>query len=105
MILLTIPWTSQSSPIVEFWNRDEHGSPRDGGLSGVSPEVVRIDRILRMTIGPNAGDSIAVILGHIGRPEVAGSGFAAVVITGDVIDESGNKIGDLRQIAADAMTA
>lgn len=91
--------------ITDLWNREKHGHPRDAGLTGESPQLVGIKRVLRMTTGSNTGDSIALTLGPDGRPRVMGSGSAVVVITGDVIDGNGTMIGDLRRIATDAMAA
>jgi hypothetical protein len=49
--------------IIDLSNRDKHPyPPRDGGLSGKSPELASIDSVLRMTTSPRRNGR-----GHAGR--------------------------------------
>ena len=92
--------------IKDLSNNDKHGyPPRDGGRSGISPKLVGINRVFQLTTKPEVGAYMAMTLGHDGTPKVSGSGSAKAVITGDVVDRSNNRIGDLHEIAIEAVEA
>ncbi len=92
--------------IIDLANNDRHGyPPRDGGRSRKSPKLVDLDRVLQLTTGSEPGSGVAVTFGRDGTPMIAGSGSAKVIITGDVIDKDGNRIGDLSEIAVTAVEA
>ena len=87
--------------IIDLSNNDKHGyPPRDGGHSGVAPQVLDINRLMRLTTGGTTGSSVAITLDASGTPRVvgSGSGSARAVITGDVLDKDGNRLGDLYEI-------
>jgi hypothetical protein len=44
-------------------------------------------------------------LGQDGKPVVGGNGSLKAIITGDVVDEEGKRIGDFHDLAMDAMDA
>jgi len=49
--------------IQDLWNNDKHGyPPRDGGYSGMSPRVDKINTIMRMTTKPEKGSSIGSLM-------------------------------------------
>jgi len=94
--------------IIDLSNNDKHGyPPRDGGNSGVAPQVSGIDRVMRLSTGGEAGSSIAMTFNNDGTPRIVsrGSGSAKAVITGDVIDKDGNKLGDLDKFDHEAVEA
>jgi len=93
--------------IKDLSNNDKHGyPPRDGGLSRVSPQLLNIRRVMQISTGGEAGSSIAMTLGPDGVPSVVsrGSASARAVITGDVVDKDGNRLGDLVVIETAAIT-
>ena len=63
---------------------------------------MNIDRVLKLTTNPEKGAGVAMTMGPDGRLRVAGSGSAKVVLTGDVVDGDGNRIGELNEIASEA---
>lgn len=92
--------------IKDLSNNDKHGyPPRDGGRSGISPRVEQFRRTLRLTTKPEKGSSVAVVLTPQGVRQVGGSGTSQVLITGDVVDGNGNKVGDLHDLASEAVEA
>lgn len=90
--------------IYDLSNNDRHGyDPKKRGNSGKSPRVDRITSIMQMTTNPEKGFSISLTLNRQGVPQIAGSGTAKVIITGDILDRAGNKIGDLHETALEAV--
>ncbi len=47
--------------------------------------------------------SLSLVLNRQGVPQIAGSGTAKVMITGDILDGAGNKIGDLYETALEGV--
>lgn len=80
--------------IIDLSNRDKHGGPpRDGGLSGMSPDLVRFHRGL--TAIHQGANVTAATIDYFGEaPQVQFGEGAAVVTSADVIDASGMVIGD-----------
>ncbi len=74
--------------ITDLWNADKHGPQRNGGHSGKAPKLVEVNRVLRLSVGGKQGSSVGVAFGPSG-PKVVGSGSAAVVVTGQVVDSEG----------------
>jgi hypothetical protein len=99
--------SSQALKIIkDLSNNDRHGyDPKKRGNSGKSPRVDRITSIMQMTTKPEKGSFISLTLNRQGVPQIAGSGAAKVIITGDILDRPGNKIGDLRETALEAVKA
>lgn len=90
--------------IRDLSNRDKHPHPpRDGGRSGLSPKLQSVHGVLRMTTLGEKGSSVAMILTSAGPKQVGGSGSSQIVITGDVIAENGEPIGDLYELETQAV--
>lgn len=84
--------------IKDLSNNDKHGyPPRRGGHSGRSPRLSNVRRQMRLT-AKGGGGWVMMTLGPAGVPRIAGDGTGVAVITGDVVDEDGNAIGDLHEI-------
>lgn len=95
--------------IVDLSNNDKHGYPsRKGGYSGKSPRIEEVTRSLRLSTGTgmNSSASVAFPLGG-GPPEVraSGTGEARVVTGSTVLDRKGDIIGDVRDLALEAIKA
>jgi len=88
---------SQALKIIkDLSNNDRHGySPEKKGNSGKSPRIEKINTIMQMTTKPEKGSAMRLTFDQQGVPKITGSGDAKVIITGDIIDRDGNKIGDL----------
>jgi len=97
--------SSQALKIIkDLSNNHRHGyDPKKRGNSGKSPRVDRIMSIMQMTTKPEKGSFVSLTLNRQGVPQIAGSGTAKVIITGDILDRAGNKIGDLHEIALEAV--
>lgn len=92
--------------ISDLSNNDKHGyPPRDGGRSGQCPQLTGINRVMRLQTQPNKGSEIGMAIGANGVPKFFGDGVAKAVVTGDVVDNDGNRIGDLYDIANKAVEA
>ena len=94
--------------IKDLSNNDKHPyPPRNGGWSRVSPKVIDIGRVMRLTTGEGAGSSIAMTLGPRGEPKITsrGGGSGRTVITGKIVDRDENRIGDLYDTALEAVEA
>jgi len=92
--------------IQDLSNNDKHGyPPRDGGYSNRSPQLTEIDRVMRLQTQARKGSSIAMFLGADSVPRFFGDGTAKAIVTGNVVDNSNNPIGDLHEIANRAIEA
>jgi hypothetical protein len=92
--------------IQDLSNNDKHGyPPRDGGRSGKCPQLIEINRVMRLKTQAKKGSMIAMTIGVNGIPKFIGDGSAKAVVTGDVVDKSMNRIGDLYEIANRAIAA
>jgi hypothetical protein len=87
-------------------DNDKHGYPRrNGGISKKSPNPVNVRRIMQLSTGTEPNSSIGVTITPSGDQRIFGSGSATLIITGDVMDERGNIIGDLHVIQSEALSA
>ncbi len=94
--------------VKDLSNNEKHGyPPRDGGHSRVAPRVIDIRRVMRLSTGGEAGSSVAMTLDPGGVPKIIsrGSGSAHALITGEVLDKDGQRLGYLYEIELDAMAA
>ena len=90
--------------IKDLSNYDRHPYPeRQGGFSGRAPKLINARRILRLTTGAKKGSSVRMTLGPDGRPIITGEGSGAAILTGDVVDDKGDIIGDFDRIATKAV--
>jgi hypothetical protein len=92
--------------IRDLSNNDKHGyPPRDGGLSGKCPQLIAFSRVMQLKTQPKKGSTIGMTLGAGGAPKFFGDGTGKAIITGDVVDNKNNPIGDLYKIATKAVEA
>ncbi len=92
--------------IKDLSNNDKHGyPPRNGGHSGTCPQLVEINRPMRLQTQAEKGSMVGMTLGAGGVPRFIGDGTAKAVVTGDVVDNDNNRIGDLYDIANKAVEA
>lgn len=86
-------------------NNDKHGYPPDRSYSGKYPKLVNINRVMQFQPQAKKGSTIAMTVGAGGVPKFFGDGTAKAIITGDVVDNNNNRIGDLREIVRKALEA
>lgn len=92
--------------IKDLSNNDKHGyPPRDGGHSGKCPQLVEINRVMRLQTQAKKGSRVGMTLGPGGLPRFIGDGTAKAVVTGDVVDSDNNRVGDLYDIVNKAVEA
>lgn len=92
--------------ITDLSNNDKHGyPPRDGGHSKQCPQLIGINRVMRLQTQAQKGSKIGMTIGAGGVPKFVGDGTAKAVVTGDVVDNDGNRIGDLYDIVNKAIIA
>ena len=92
--------------IRDLSDNDKHGyPPRKGGHSGKSPQLININRVMRLHTQAKKGSASVMTLGLDGIPKISGDGTAKAVVTGDVIDNDNNRIGDMYDIANIAVIA
>jgi hypothetical protein len=60
---------------------------------------------MRLTTKLEAGSIVAMTFGPRGAPKISGSGTARAVVTGDVVDKDGNRLGDFFDIGQIAVEA
>ena len=90
--------------IKDLSNNDRHGyNPKKLGNSRRSPRVDNITTVMQMTTKREKGSSVGLTFNRQGVPRVAGPGTAKVIITGDILDRDGNKIGDLHKTILEAV--
>lgn len=92
--------------ILDLSNNDKHGyPPRNGGHSKKSPQLIEINRVMRLQTQARKSSMVAMTLGADGVPRFLGDGTAKAVVTGDVVDNNKGRIGDLYEIAIKAVEA
>lgn len=92
--------------IKDLSDNDKHGYPRrDGGYSGKYPQLVNINRVMQLKTQAKKGSTSGMTLGTDGVPKFFGDGTAKAIITGDVVNNNNNRIGDLHEIATKAVEA
>ena len=98
---------SRSLQIVhDLWNWNKHGPARnsDGTRSKLAPTVRNIRRDMTLQTLAKKGSWVTMTLGPGGIPQKDGDGTAEARITGDVVDNMGQHVGDARKIILDAVT-
>ena len=89
--------------IADLSNAEKHGYPLGRpSWSDRDPKLGRVTRTLQLTAKPGAGWFLFT-LGKGGQPKTVGKGEAKVALTADVLDRDGNRIGDLLEIAEQAV--
>jgi hypothetical protein len=90
--------------VKDLSNNDKHGyPPRNNGYSRKCPKLININRIMEMKTQPKKGSSVVMTFRADGTPKISGNGTAKAVITGEVVDNTNNPIGDLHDIAIKAV--
>lgn len=85
-------------------NNDKHGyEPNGRSYSGKNPRLIEVERVLQLSTRAEKGSRIGMTFAADGTPRFLGDGSAKAVITGRVIDNEGNTIGDLSKIADQAV--
>ena len=92
--------------IKDLSNNDKHGyPPRDRGHSGKYPKLVDINRVMQLKTQAKKGSTIGMTLDAQGIPKIFGNGTSKAIITGNVVDNDDNLIGDFYEIANRAVEA
>ena len=92
--------------VIDLSNNDKHGyPPRDGGHSGKCPQLVDINRVMKLQTQAKKDSTIGMTLGADGFPKFFGDGTAKAIITGDIVDNDKNHIGDWYEIVTKAVEA
>jgi hypothetical protein len=95
----TVKSSFELQVIQDLSNNDKHGyPPRDGGCSGKAPQLGEVTRVLRL-----CGSGVATFTG--GAPQITGDSTAEAVVTAEIFDQAGGRIGDLHDVAAEAVSA
>ncbi len=90
--------------IRDLANAERHAFPDRKPNSGFRPKLVNLHRPIRLSTDPIAGSHSAITIGPRGFQHLGG-GSAAAFITGDIVDETGNRRGDLRETEEAAVAA
>lgn len=88
--------------IADLSNADKHGYPLDRPWTDLGPNLGEVTRPLQLTAKPGTG-WFAFTIGPDGKPKTIGEGEAKIVLSADVLDKDGNRIGDLVTIAEEAV--
>ncbi len=93
--------------VQDLSNNDKHGYPprSNGGESRKSPQLININRVMQLKTQKKKGSTSGMTLGVDGVPKFFGDGTAKAIITGDVVDDKNDRIGDLHTIATKAVEA
>ena len=89
------------SIIKDLCNNDKHGYPPRNGYSGKKPRLESIERVARLTTPPGGGSTTMFMQG--GQFKVSGNP-PVVVITGNVVDGEGRRLGDLHDLIVASLT-
>lgn len=91
--------------MADLSNADKHGlpfSPRHKPWSGRELVLGGVERVRRIRVEPGTGWS-GFTVDASGRSRSFGQGVQDVVLTADVLDSDGNRVGDLFEIADQAI--
>lgn len=92
--------------IQDLSENDKHGYPsRNGGYSQIYPKLININRIMQLKTQAKKGSIIGITSGAGSIPKFFGDGTANAIITGDIVNNENNRIGDLHEIATKAVEA
>ena len=92
--------------VQDLSNNDKHGyPPRNGGYSGVAPRLTDLRREMRLSTQPQEGSTVVMTLDSRGEPKISGDGTGRAVITAEVVDRHGARLGDLFEIEQQAARA
>ena len=92
----------------DLWNLDKHAELNSRPRSGHHPQVVDLKQRLVLSTGAGADSFAAVTIDPTTRQLIhatKGGGSAGLLITGRVIDEKGNDLGDFSEICEQATDA
>lgn len=83
--------------IHDLFNSNKHGFPgRHGELrSGQAIKYEYVRREMKLKTQAKKGSWVAMTLGPRGEPVIRGDGMALGILTADIVDRNGNKIGDV----------
>lgn len=92
--------------ILDLSNNDKHGyPPRNRGHSRRAPRLTGITRAMRLQTKSHERSMIVMKMGPSGTPTLIGDGTAKVIVTAQVVDNTGNQIGDLHEIVSKSLEA
>ena len=91
--------------IHDLWNIDKHFELDRPPRSGHTPEIKDLKQTMQLTAGKNS--SVFMTVDKSGKlvQNVKGIGSGQLVITGSVIDENGNALGDFIEICQRAVNS
>jgi hypothetical protein len=96
--------TGDLAVLVALDNHEKHGGPPRPGSGELDRRLANLDRGLQLTTGAKAGSYVVVEFTPRGpRPSGEGGGGVEVVIDGDVLDGTGQVVGQLHGIALAAV--
>jgi len=88
----------------DLGNTDKHGRLDKRPYSGLKPKLTNVKRVAKFQTQARRGSWIQYQMGPGGQPIVSGDGKASLVLTGDVLDENGQKLGELDAIIEQALS-
>lgn len=89
--------------IHDLWNRDKHFE-LNRSRTRLFPEIRNIARAARLSTQARAGSFVAMTLDpRTGQPRAHGDGKVELVVSADVVDSTGARLGDLIEIAERAI--
>lgn len=91
--------TTATKLVHDLWNTQKHAVLNTGKYptrSGVKPRLANMRRSARLSTGGAGPSSVFMTFDRTGKPIVGatGGGKAELVVVGDVVDETGARIGD-----------
>lgn len=90
--------------IWDLGNTDKHGRLDHKPYSGFKPRLVNVKRVAQLKTQAKKGSWVQYQMGPGGQPIISGDGTASLVLTGDVLDENGQKLGELHSIIEQALS-
>jgi hypothetical protein len=91
--------------VIDLWNVDKHGYPPRNNRSGRAPKLREVKRVMQMSSGPQPNSGASIWLSPTPGVQFIGSGSAAVIITGTIVDKKGLVLGSLDKFLGSAVAA
>ena len=92
--------------IHDLWNIDKHAELNSPPRSGYKPRLKELKTVLRISVGPEGGGAFFSIDPRTGKVTTGTSGGdAQIALHAQIVDETGNILGDFTQVCTEAVEA
>jgi hypothetical protein len=89
--------------MIDLWNKEKHGGDSRDSKSNLHPRLINVARSLRLQTSDKLNSFMSFVLGADGNLVLTGDGESKLIVNGEVVDQNGDFIGSLGEIAERAV--